>query len=168
MGYFEGLTASSFKTDENGQVIFYPWGKIGKGYILSSEEKQTEVRKFVKLYCVISLPLIIGIGIVLGWLYAFIILPLFFTWYYVAITKHLKDLSKSDVKLTIKESATSSAKAHNVVTLWLMLIGSGLFVLAGVFILIVNKEEWVTVLMCITFFGACSFAFAYMIKQRNT
>jgi len=34
MGYFEGLTASSFKTDENGQVIFYPWGKIGKGYDL--------------------------------------------------------------------------------------------------------------------------------------
>jgi len=34
MGYFEGLTASSFKTDENGQVTFYPWGKIGKGYDL--------------------------------------------------------------------------------------------------------------------------------------
>jgi len=40
MGYFEGLTASSFKTDRNGQVIFYPWGKIGKEYILSGEEKQ--------------------------------------------------------------------------------------------------------------------------------
>jgi hypothetical protein len=168
MGYFEGLIASSFKTDEKGQVIFYPWGKMGKGYILSRDEQQIEISKFVKLYYVISFASIIGLGIVLGWLYTVILLPFLFAWYYFVITKRLKGLSKSDEKLTLKESYTSSAKAHNAVTLWIMLACSVLFVLAGIFILIVNKEEWILALLSITFFGVCGIAIAYMIKQRNT
>jgi|TARA_B100000315_G_C14449937_1_gene528626 hypothetical protein len=168
MGYFEGLTASSFKTDENGQLIFYPWGKLGKGYILPTEAKKNEVRNFVKLHYVISLISIIGVGIIFGWLYPVILLPVFYAWYYFTITKHIKGLTKSTAKLTLKESATSSAKAHNVATLWVLFVFSVLFVIAGIFIWIIKKDEWITALMSITFFGACSIAIAYMIKQRNT
>lgn len=168
MGYFEGLVAASFKSDEKGQVIFYPWGIIGKGYILSSEENEIEVRKFVKLYYIVSLPLIMGIGILLSWLHAFILIPLLIAWYCIAIRKYLQGLSISDIKLTMKDTRTSSAKAYNIVTLWFMLAGSLLLVFAGILILFVNKEEWITALMGIGFFGLCSIEFAYMIKQRNT
>ena len=168
MGYFDGLTASIFKTNEIGQVIFYPWGIIGKGYILSCEEKQIKVRKFIKLYYIVSLSLIIGIQIALGWLYNIILLPFLFAWYYFTIINYLKGLSKTDEKLTMKESATNSAKAHNIETLWAMLIASVLFVLAGIFILIANMDKWIIALMDIVFFGVSSIKIAYMIKQRNT
>jgi hypothetical protein len=33
MGYFDALTSSSFKKDESGKTVFYPWGVLGKGHI---------------------------------------------------------------------------------------------------------------------------------------
>ncbi len=37
MGYFEALTSSSFKTTKGGQKLFFPWGTLGRGYVIPSE-----------------------------------------------------------------------------------------------------------------------------------
>lgn len=167
MGYFDGLAASSFKTNEAGQVIFYPWGKMGKGYTLPTKEKEARIRKFVKLNYVVSLPVIFLAQIILGWQYSLVALLVLSVWYYLSAKKHLKGLLKTDEKLTVKESVASAAKAHNTVTLWIMLVCSVLFVLAGTFFLIFQEEGRVLAAISTIFFGAFSAIFAYTIKQKS-
>ena len=61
MGYFDALTSSSFKTTEDGRRLFFPWGTLGRGYAIPSEEEFERLRRRVKAYLAISLPLIIVI-----------------------------------------------------------------------------------------------------------
>ncbi|WP_155253510.1 hypothetical protein [Bradyrhizobium japonicum] len=59
MGYFQGLTSSSFKTTEDGRRLFFPWGVLGRGYLVGSEEKYGRLRKQMKTYIVVSVLLIV-------------------------------------------------------------------------------------------------------------
>lgn len=45
MGYFDGLTDACFKNDSSSNPLFYPWGVIGSGFVLESEEKK-KINKF--------------------------------------------------------------------------------------------------------------------------
>jgi hypothetical protein len=38
MGYLDGLRDVSFNTDEKGNIIFFPWGIFGKGYIIPAHQ----------------------------------------------------------------------------------------------------------------------------------
>jgi hypothetical protein len=36
MGYFDALTSNAFKTAPDGRKLFFPWGVLGRGYVLAS------------------------------------------------------------------------------------------------------------------------------------
>ena len=38
MGYFDALTSSYFKTTPDGRKLFFPWGVLGRGYTIDSEQ----------------------------------------------------------------------------------------------------------------------------------
>jgi hypothetical protein len=44
MGYFDALTSSYFKDGADGQKIFFPWGVLGRGYALPSDEAYDRLR----------------------------------------------------------------------------------------------------------------------------
>ena len=48
MSLLDRMTDSWFKTNNSGQVAFYPWGILGKGYILGGDEKEKQVRRFAR------------------------------------------------------------------------------------------------------------------------
>ena len=170
MGYFDGMTDACFKTDAQGTTLFYKWGVLGKGYIIPSADKKDEIRKFLKLYYMISLPIIIVLGAFINWLLATILVIPFFIWFQIKISSLTKDLAISNEKLTLKESYTNSAKGHNETTLWLLLIFSILMFLGGLFVLLIakNLKGQILGIGCIIMFGACSAAFIYMLKMKNT
>ena len=170
MGYFDGLASSSFKRDKSGNICFYPWGVLGKGYSLPDEATEQRIRGFVRRYYMISLPAIIVLGSVVGWLYAFVFLPILIVLYLMKCKSLTSDLSVVNEKLTIRESYTNSANAHNRTTLWLLLIFSLLFVAGGLFMIISDMSGFdkVVGLSCILFFGACGVALFYMIKAKST
>lgn len=166
MGYFDGLTDVVFKIDRQGRHLFYPWGTLGRGYILPNTQKKQQIRNFVKLYYIVSLPTIIVVTIAVEWMYAFALLPVGLLWYILTIRRLLRGLEVTQDKLSLAESYTNSAKSHSLETLWLMLVCSILFVLAGIWIL--SEGQWLLGLASIIFFGTGSFFFGYMIKARNT
>ena len=59
MSFLDRLTDSGFKTNNRGQVVFYPWGVLGKGYVLGSDEKEKQVRRFGKRFLLFGLGLVI-------------------------------------------------------------------------------------------------------------
>lgn len=171
MGYFEGLTDANFKTDGEGRLLFYRWSGFfgiiwrGKGYVLPDEVKKQQIRRFIKLYYIVSLLAIIA-GVVLVGVYSLFLLPLFYCWYYFATARLLKGLAVTDERMTLRESYHSAAESHNIVILWIMLILSIFFVMAGLVLTFYVKTVWL--LVGIIFMGVTAIALGYMIKIRKT
>jgi hypothetical protein len=169
MGYFDGLTNGNFKKDGSGQTVFYPWGVFGKGRVLSDEATENKVRGFVRRYYQVTLPLIIGVGVILGWVYLFLLVPIFAGWFYLRTKTLVAGCPLSESKLTLGESYANSAVTHNTWTLWLLFICSVLFVATGIWMALSANSAGDRVMGWIVgiFFGACSVAIGYMLKVKR-
>ena len=99
-------------------------------------------------------------------IWAVFILPIYFLAYGFWIKRHTRGLAISSDKLTLKDTTTNSARAHNFVTLWLLEIGALLFVIAGIIILVYKPQKWIAGLLSIVFFGWCAYVFWKMIKAK--
>jgi hypothetical protein len=128
------------------------------------------MRNLIKRHYIVALPFMIGTGIIFGWLYAIALLPIYIIWYVIAINKRIKGLNRTDVKMSMKEGMRNSAKSHNAITLWLMLIasiGSVILSLKGLTDLPPNNDGLLVFILGLFIFGACAVTFAYMIKSRK-
>lgn len=169
MGYFEGLASGSFKKNKDGNTVFFPWGMLSKGRVLPDESTETKLRGFLIHYYKVCLPTIIGVGVIIGWLWAFLLAPIFSAWFYFGTKSLTSGCPYSEEKLTFKEGYTNSAASHNKLTLWLLFFCSLLFVLAGIFIAVTAESSdqmmlgWFTAVL----FGACGVAFGYMLKVKH-
>ncbi len=169
MGYFDGLTNGNFKKDRNGNTVFFPWGVLGKGRVLADESTENKVRGFVRLYYQITLPMIIGVGIIAGWTWSFLLLPILGAWFHLKTKNLVAGCPLSEDRLTLKESYSNSAAGHNKLMLWLVFIFSTLFVVAGIWIAAnaTSSSQMFFGLASAIFFGTCGTAFGYMLKVKR-
>jgi hypothetical protein len=167
MDYFDGMTDGKFKTDGQGRALFYPWGVLGKGYILPDQSKKQQIRKFVKLYCTFFWPVILAALIFTGWKFAVVVLFVMLFYYRLETSKFLEGVPSTDERLTLKESYANSARSHNLWSLWMIAIFSVLFLSSSIAILIRNKNAWIFGLVSVVFFGASAFVHGYMIKVKT-
>jgi hypothetical protein len=166
MGYFDALAASSFKNLENGKRAFYPWGKLGKGYELSSDEQYESFQRFVIRYYMIVLPLGIAAGVLRHWVVLAVILPGAMVAYTVIVKRKTRDLPRTDVKLTFKDSYENQARKQSPWILWPLLVVSLLFV-AGGLLVVATPGKFGVGLLCVAFFGACAAAAGWMLILRR-
>jgi Ca2+/Na+ antiporter len=170
MGYFDALTTSSFKTTDDGRRFFFPYGIIGHGYIIPTEDDYYKMRRTVKIYMMVSfpfvimatqLPLLIGLVVV-----ASLLIP-YYLWAYVKS----RQMQVTKEKLTFKEHTLNVTREHSFWGLWLLELGAIVFVLLGISILITHPEKWTIALASILFFGLAAMVFGRMIfvkrKQRT-
>jgi hypothetical protein len=169
MGYFDGLTNASFKKDKEGNSIFYPWGTFGRGLVIPDDQSEERLRSFINRYYKVSLPSIITVGVIGGWLLASLLVPLFALWFYLGLKPLVSGYAYSVDRLTIKESCAGSAAGHSRSTLWLLLTSSGLLVLGGVLMASTadSLDRMIIGVLCTVFFGACCVAFAYMLAVKR-
>ena len=168
MGYFDGLTDSSFKTDSEGRIIFYPRGILGKGYIIPTERKKNDLRNLLKKYYMVSLPVIIGSGLAVGWLFSLILIPILILCFLLVVKKYTKDLEITENKLKLKESFQNSANSHNIGTLWFMFTCSLLFLVASIFILLSKPEGLFVGILVFLFFSVSAIVILQMIIARKS
>ena len=57
--YFRILIDSSFRRNDWGELVFYPWGVFGKGYIVEDTGLAKQVLRFFKIYCAASFAVLI-------------------------------------------------------------------------------------------------------------
>jgi hypothetical protein len=170
MGYFEGLTNGCFNKEETGQTVFYPLGVMGKGYILPDAITEDKIRKFMQFYYKVSIISILGVVLVFGWLYVFLLLPVNIIWFFFKIKPLISGLPYSGSKLSFKQSYINSASAHNTFVLWLFLISSIFVMMMFLHMLVSNNNTMVKFLALIILLicGACSFAIAYIIRAKKS
>jgi hypothetical protein len=170
MGYFDALISSSFKATPDGRWLFFPWGMLGGAYRLASEEDYGRLRRQVKTYLMVFLPLIITTAVFLGpaVCLATSVVPLAFYLCWMAYL--LPRLTFSGERLSLRESMTTRARAHSAFMLGLMLISSLVLAGGGIALLFTDPRHCLLALFAIFFFGLCvaNFTYMLMLRQRTT
>ena len=166
--YFEGLIEGSFKTAADGQHLFYPWGVLGKGYVLPDAQTEQRTRKFLKIYYMVSLPLVVIIVDTVsfyGFYYALALIPVVLLVYGVSALSLTRRLLATGERLRLTESLANSGRAHSRMILWFLFIASIVFVIGGIDAMILDREVGMG-LLSILFFGACGTIIGYMLRTR--
>ena len=167
MGYFDGLTSGSFKTTREGRRFFFPWGVIGHGYEIASEQDYLRLRQQVKAYMVATLVLVIASGSYDPYLAPLATGALLGGFYVTWMWRVLPRLQRSDEKLSLQESMTSQAQAHGPVVLWLLEIVAILLFVASVLMMVFDPGSRLTGLACTVFFGFCLAKSTRLLMLKN-
>ena len=167
MGYFDGLASSIIKKDKDNNPVYYPWGVLGKGYVLPDAERETAIKNMVILFYQIFFGVFFVHLFLLknALIFALLVLALVI-WFLVKSKQLTKDCPKSGEKLTLKEGYTNSAKAHNKTVLWILLVVAVIATLGGIALLFSSKLFILGLIMTLLF-GASSAAIYYMIQVKN-
>jgi hypothetical protein len=167
MGYFDALTSSYFKTAADGRKLFFPWGVLGRGYLLDSDRDYERLRRQLKTYTVLTLVASIG-SVALQIPIAAIVTPaLLIAFYFVWVSYRLRGLQPSDERLSWRESMTSQALAHSAGVLWSLEIVSLAFVGIGAFTFVFDPGSWLIEIGSMLLFGLCAAVLAFMLAVRS-
>ena len=167
MGYFDGLTSGSFKATQDGRRFFFPWGVLGSGYAIATEQNYRRLRQQVKAYMVVTLVLVIASGIYEPYRAPLAAAALLVAFYLAWMWRVLPHMERSDEKLSLQESMTTQARAHGPVVLWLLEIASIVFVISGIAIFVFDPGSRLTALFCTAFFGLCAAKIARLLMLRH-
>jgi hypothetical protein len=165
--YFEGLIEGSFKTAADGQRLFYPWGILGKGYVLPGARTEQRIRKLLKIYYMVSLPLVLTVSFTVsfyGFYYALALIPVVLLVYGVGVLSLTRRRPASRERLRLTESLANSGRAHSRAILWFLFIVSILFVIGGIG-MILDRQVGMGLLSTL-FFGVCGTMIGYMLRMR--
>lgn len=167
MGYFDGMTDSSFKEDEQGNILFYPFGPLGSGRVIPNEDEKQALRRFLKRSYKILILLCVFFGLPRNLTLFVCATFIFLIPYYWLLFRRIRNFEVTKHKLTYKESLKNSAHSHSKKMLWFVFSSSLLFVLASIFLFSVNSKLWLISVPGIVFFGFGSLAAGYMIKVKG-
>ena len=167
MGYFDGLASGIIKKDKSDNAVYYPWGVLGKGYVLPNATRETAIKNMVILFYQIFLGMFFGHLFLLknALIFAVLVIALVI-WFLVKSHQLTEDCPKSDEKLTLKEGYTNSAKAHNKTVLWILFGVSIVFTIGAIALIFKGKTLFLGLFLT-PLFGACSWAIYYMITVKN-
>ena len=169
MGYFDGLASGIVKKDKNDKLVYYPWGLLGKGYVLPNTERETAIKNMVILFYQICFGVFfVHLFLLKNILILAVLILALVVWFLVKSQQLTKDCPKSDEKLTLKEGYSNSAKAHNKTVLWILLGASILFTLGAIALLFSGKTLALGILGPVLFGTCtCTWAIYYMIQVKN-
>jgi hypothetical protein len=164
MGYFDDATSASFKTGQDGRKVFFPWGTLGRGYIIASDADYERLRRQVKA-CTIWTVLLAVISASALILWGFLVFLLFIVLVFLPfavlslgwMTRHLRRLEPSQERLTYKESKATQAAVLPPWLLWVGVIVPLGALVCFMFLLGPRPDSWVITLAAII---SCAFAAA--------
>jgi len=164
MGYFDTLSSSAFKTNDDGQKLFFPWGTLGHGYIIPSDAEFERLQYRYKNVTVFSILVGIAAIIFLKSLLSIVaFLFIFIAAYMVWVRYQCRNLRPTQEKLTFSENATNQSRAYNPFILWLLEIISLIFIGIGVLMFLVDPANWLIAVLSLVLFGFSAVVLGRMI-----
>jgi hypothetical protein len=165
VGLFDGLTNASFKSDAEGNTIFFPYGKLGKGRAISDKNTEEKVRRFITRYLWANFFFVIIVGRAVGFIWILLALPIIIFWYRREIERHLRDVPTSDTKMSVEESMQNIATGTPRLLLRFILLASIVSLLVSVALLTETGQPGL--MLAVLFFALCSALPIYMLRSKN-
>jgi hypothetical protein len=167
MGYFDGLTSGSFKTARDGKKLFFPWGYLGRGYILASDHDAERLRRQLKTYYIVMLVGIVATSGVHAFITSAVVAGACIVFYAIWARRQVAGLQPASEAMSFSESSASQARSFGPRALWLLELCSLLFVVVGVFMYTADPTNRPIALVTTIFFGCCALAIGYMLVIRR-
>jgi hypothetical protein len=162
---FDRFMPIFFRTDQVGNTVFYPWGIFGPGVIIEAEEKEKQVRGFVKYYCLAGLAGILGVEYQFGFTFALYAYLLWLLGYYLIIRTLLHDLPRAPKKLTYTDVFGDRTFGRGLAKLVILALISIVLAAVGLWIQLYEKIDDLSGWAWFGFFGFCAAALGWMIYR---
>ena len=167
MGYFDGLTSGSFKTAQDGRRLFYPWGYLGSGYVVASQQDAERLRRQLKTYYIVMLVAIVGTSAVHAFVTSAAVAAICIIFYEIWVRRQVAGLQPAGEAMSFGESSASQARAFGPRALWLLEICSLVFIAGGIFMYVADPANRLMALFTLVFFGCCAAAIGYLLVARR-
>jgi len=164
MGYFDRLADSGFRTTASGAVAFYPYGAMGRGYVLQSEAERRQLRAVAKGIYLVSLPLLVAAQLAGGAVCTFAVVVGFLAGYAVYIRLLFRGHAQADERLRFKEAMQRQAQLHRLPSLIFMEAFSIAIMVLGLDLLWHGKLALGALVVAVFGFSSC--IRGYMIACR--
>lgn len=168
MGYFDALTSASFKTAPDGRKLFYPWGFLGRGYVVPTDDEFNKLRRSYQTIWIVIFILVFATVL----LFEVPLLPLaawviYLIWLLIWIRTKTRGLSLANEKLTYGEALNNETNKLSSGFLWFFEILSLLFIVYGMFLLIVEPSQRLISIGIIALFTFTALIYARMIRKKR-
>jgi hypothetical protein len=170
MKFLEAVVSFSFKTAEDGRLLYFPRGALGRGYIVPSNEEALRLRRQLKCFWAI----LFGVGLVLTQLITYkfyvpaaILGALFlasaeiWTWY------ARRRLQPSSERLSVRENVRKAALGYGAWLIWSGAIFMLLMLMSCIYLLIIKPEDWLWWVVAIVLFGLGFAFYVHLILLRR-
>ena len=165
MSYFDALINASFKSDADGNTVFFPYGNSGKGRLLANNESKEQIKNFLARFYMVSFSLIL-LGTIAGDIWMLLAVPVLLLWYDRGIKKLLNDAPIADAKLSRQDIIQNIASRMNKYLIWFFLISSFLFVALSIFLMI-ETNDLLLGLGGGAFFTLCGITFVLILRSKK-
>jgi hypothetical protein len=165
------MISGYFKSAQDGRKLFYPWGAMGRGYVIASDQDYRRVKKELTAYIVISVVLSLVAITLIGYLAALVLIPVAIAFYSLWKPHLVRGLQPTAEELSLRESYTNQALARSAKELWSWEIAA--LVLFGVGILKFTEEGFgnrliALALVVIAIFCAAFATWMLVLRRRAT
>ncbi len=167
MSFFDAVTNPSFKKDDQGRDVYYPWGNLGKGYIADTPEKYQTLYSFQRKMMKYSMIGFFGTMLLIGPIIPMMALPFYLLWLWRATKSRTKDLRVSGEKIRLKEIQTTTAKGLPMWALVSIVVFSFLLFVLG-FGMLFTEVSVQSSLITMAFSGFLVFAYIRMIRLKRS
>ena len=134
MAFFSRLADKSFRADQNGKIVFFPWGYFGKGYILVDKAQEEKIRRSIIKGNIVGLSLVFLIGVILKlWIVAFLLFPIVIVIWSILVKKYTRGLEISEMEYSNAEAAAvrldNSIRALriSIIVQWVLIVAAIVF-----------------------------------------
>jgi hypothetical protein len=163
--YFNRMANRLFKIDDKGRSLFYPWGYLGKGYIVTDKATENNIRLFIAYYYAVCFVLIAGLFFTGYIKYSYVfILPIFIIWG-TGVRYFTRNLETTEIRLTFTESMTRFAKTRSKAILFLTVIIGCFLVAMSIQTYLSQRSTWAG--LAVIFFIALTAVNGYILYLKN-
>ncbi len=162
MSYLDALTDPSFKRQPDGSTAFYPYGVLGRGYVLPDPTFESDLRRDLKVsyvvvlvFTVISLVVARRQSIQAAVFAAIVLLLLYALWFEFRVRRRVRGLPPAVSNM--KWSDATEAQARALGWLWVACLAliSAFFTGVGLWKLFTDPTRWFAAGFVILFSFAC-------------
>ncbi len=162
------LSSGYFQKARDGRMLFYPWGALGRGYVVASPKDEERLRRWIKVYIGAMLALLMGAGMSSQYVAGAVIAVVALIFYYVWARYYLtRGLPPADEKMRLREAMIAQAMSYSWATLWSLELIALVLAGMGVFVLVIEPAEWLMSGACIAMFAPVAAFFAWMMMLRH-
>ena len=167
MKFLEGLMHGYFKSDADGNRVFFPWGSFGKGRLIENQELEQQLLRFIPLFSILIGVLMAIVAIFVSPIWLAPLIPVAAIFYDSQLKKILGEAPVSEEKISFKDALENMALKNSKNSLRLWLTGSILFVCLNLFVITQIGPDLFSGVIAI-FFAANAIFFLYLLRLKGT